>query len=159
MQLICLVFFPNMPISSLIRIRINTLNLHPPHKNLPHNLQPTHEYPQQARDRELTDTSPNIQPTALIPDHPKKVQSQDIAVRHNDHEQRARGQISQSLVEDTEIGADEGEGDEEFQHEEGALAEGAEDRDQSVDAVEAEGRDGGDVAGGEEGGLEEVEEE
>ena len=39
------------------------------------------------------------------------------------------------------------------------MGEGVEDRYETVDGVEGEGGDGGDVAGGEEGGLEEIEEE
>ena len=39
------------------------------------------------------------------------------------------------------------------------MGEGVKDGDQAVDGVERKGGDGGDVAGGEEGGLDEVEEE
>ena len=39
------------------------------------------------------------------------------------------------------------------------MREGVEDGDEAVDGVEGEGGDGGDVAGAEEGGLEEEEEE
>lgn len=39
------------------------------------------------------------------------------------------------------------------------MGEGVEDGYETVDRVEGEGGEGGDVAGGEEGGLEEVEEE
>lgn len=39
------------------------------------------------------------------------------------------------------------------------MGEGVEDWDEAVDGVEGEGGEGGDVAGGEEGGLEKIEEE
>ncbi len=106
----------------------------------------------------MADAGPNIQPTALIPHHPKEIQRQHVADGHDDHEETA-GRDAEALVQDAEVGGDEGEGDEEFEEEEGALGEGVEDGDEPVDGVEGEGGDGRDVAGGEEGGLEEVEEE
>ncbi len=39
------------------------------------------------------------------------------------------------------------------------MGEGIKDRDEAVDTIKGERGEGGDVAGGEEGGLEEVEEE
>lgn len=60
---------------------------------------------------------------------------------------------SEAFGEDAKVGGDEGEGSEEFEEEEGALTERVEDRDEAVDGVEGERADGGDVAGGEEGGL------
>lgn len=106
----------------------------------------------------MADTGPNIQPTALIPHHPKEIQRQHIADGHDDHEQTT-GRNTEAFVQDAEVCRDEGERNEEFEQQEGALGEWVEDRDEAVDGVEGEGGDGGDVAGGEEGGLEEVEEE
>lgn len=106
----------------------------------------------------MADTSADIQPTALIPHHPKEIQRQHVADGYDDHKQTAGGD-AEPFVQDAEVGGDEGEGDEEFEEEEGALGEGVEDGDEPVDGVEGEGGDGGDVARGEEGGLEEVEEE
>lgn len=106
----------------------------------------------------MTDTSPNIQPTALIPNQPEEIHSQHVADRHDQHEKAAR-RNTESSVEDAQVGADDGERDDEFEDEEETLGEGVEDWDEAVDGVEGEGGEGGDVAGGEEGGLEEVEEE
>ena len=106
----------------------------------------------------MADTGANIQPTALILHHPKEIQRQDIANSHDDHEQTTR-RDAEPFIEDAEVGGDKGEGDEEFESQEGALGERVEDGDEAVDGVEGEGGDGGDVAGGEEGGLEEIEEE
>ena len=106
----------------------------------------------------MTNTRPNVQPTALIPHQPKEIHSQHIANRHHQHKQTA-GRDAESAVQDAEVGADDGEGDDDFEDEEGALGEGVEDGYEAVDGVEREGGEGGDVAGGEEGGLEEVEEE
>lgn len=107
----------------------------------------------------MADTRPDIQPAALIPHQPKEIQRQHVADRHHAHEQRTRRQVPESAVQDAEVRADEGEGDEELEQEEGALGEGGEDGEEAVDAVEGEGGEGGDVGGGEEGGLEVVEEE
>lgn len=106
----------------------------------------------------MANTSPDIQPTPLIPDKPEEIHSQHVADRHDQHEETA-GRDAESPVEDAEVGADDGEGDDEFEDEEETLGEGVEDWDEAVDGVEGEGSEGGDVAGGEEGGLEEVEEE
>lgn len=106
----------------------------------------------------MTNRGPDIQPAALIPDHPEEIQRQHVADGHDHHEERRRGD-AEPPVEDAEVCADEGEGDEEFEEEEGALVEGGEDGDEAVDGVEGEGGDGADVPGGEEGGLEEEEEE
>lgn len=106
----------------------------------------------------MADTRPDIQPTALIPDHPEEIQRQDVADGHDEHEERAGGD-AEAPVQDAEVGADEGEGHEQLEQEKGALREGREDGDEAVDGVEGEGGNGGDVAGGEEGGLQQVEEE
>lgn len=135
-----------------------TSDLHPTHKNFTQKLQAGHKHTQQTRDAEMADTSANIQPAALIPDHPEEIQRQHVADGHDDHEQAARSD-AQTAVQDAQVRGDEGERDEEFEEEEGALGEGVEDGDEAVDGVEGEGGDGGDVAGGEEGGLEEVEKE
>ncbi len=104
----------------------------------------------------MANTSPDIQPTPLIPHQPKEVHSQHVANRHDEHKQTTRRDAEPS-VQDAEIGADDGERDDDFEHEEEALGEGVEDGNEAVDGVEGEGGEGGDVAGGEEGGLEEVE--
>ena len=132
--------------------------LHPTHKDLTHKLQPGHKHAKHTRDDEMADTGPDIQPTALVPDEPEKVHRQHVADGHDQHDEAAR-RDAEPPVEDTQVGADDGEGDDEFEDEEEALGEGVEDRDEAVDGVEGEGGEGGDVAGGEEGGLEEVEEE
>lgn len=106
----------------------------------------------------MTNTCPDIQPTTLIPDQPEEIHSQHIANRHDQHEKTAR-RDAESPIQDAQVGADDGEGDDEFEDEEQALGEGVEDWDEAVDGVEGEGGKGGNVAGGEEGGLEEVEEE
>lgn len=106
----------------------------------------------------MTNTSPDIQPAPLIPNQPEEIHRQHVADGHDEHEQAA-GRDAEPAVEDAEVGADDGEGDDEFEDEEEALGEGVEDWDEAVDGVEGEGGEGGDVAGGEEGGLEEVEEE
>ena len=133
-------------------------NLHPTHENLTHKLQPGHEDAEHTRNHKVTDTSPDIQPAALIPDQPEEVHRQHIAHRHDEHEQAAR-RDAEPAVEDAQVGADDGEGDDELEDEEEALGERVEDGDEAVDGFEGEGGDGGDVARGEEGGLEEVEEE
>ena len=106
----------------------------------------------------MTDRGPNVQPGPFILDHPEEIQRHDIADGHDDHKERGWLE-SEAEVEDAEIGGDDGEWDHELEEEEGALGEGVEDRDEAVDSVEGEGGDGGDVAGGEEGRLEEEEEE
>ena len=106
----------------------------------------------------MTDTSPDIQPTALIPNQPKEVHRQHIANRDDQHEETAR-RDAESPVQDAQVGTDDGEGDDDFEDEERALGERVEDGYEAVDGVKGEGGEGGDVAGGEEGGLEEVEEE
>lgn len=106
----------------------------------------------------MANTRPDIQPAPLIPHHPEEIQRQHIADGHDDHEE-TRWRDSEAAVQDTEVRGDEGEGDEEFEEEEGALGERVEDGDEPVDGVEGEGGYGGDVTGGEKGGLEEVEEE
>ncbi len=106
----------------------------------------------------MADTGADIQPGALVADHPEEIQRHDVADGHDDHEQRGRLQ-AQAEIEDAEVGGDDGEGDQDLEDEERALREGVEDGEQPVDGVEAEGGDGRDVAGGEEGGLEQVEEE
>lgn len=106
----------------------------------------------------MANTRPNIQPTAFIPNSPKKANHHDLAQRTYKHKQRA-GRHAETAVEERQVGGDEDEGGEELEEEQSALAEGVEDGDQAVDGVEAEGGDGGDVAGGEEGGLQEEEEE
>lgn len=142
----------------LIHQRSLPPNLDPTNKNLTHKLQPGHKHTQQTRNDKMANTRPDIQPTALIPNHPEEIHRQHIADAHDNHE-HARGRDAEAAVQDAEVGADDGEGDEEFEEQEGALGEGVEDGDEAVDAVEGEGGDGGDVAGGEEGGLDEVEEE
>lgn len=106
----------------------------------------------------MTDAGPDVQPAPFIPHHPKEIQRQHVADGHHHHEQAAR-RHTQPAVQDAEVGRDEGERDEEFQQEQGALGERVEDGDEPVDGVKGERGDGGDVAGGEEGRLEEVEEE
>lgn len=106
----------------------------------------------------MADARANVQPTTLVSDHPEEIHRQYVANGHDEHEQTAR-RHAETTVEDTEIGADDSEGDEDFEEQQGALREGIEDRDETVDGVEREGRDGGDVAGGEEGSLKEEEEE
>lgn len=133
-------------------------NLHPAHKNLTHKLQARHKNAQQTRNDEMADAGPDIQPAALVPDQPEEVHRQDVADGDDEHEEAA-GRDAEAAVQDAEVGADDGEGDDELEDEEGALGEGVEDGEEPVDRVEGEGGQGGDVARGEEGGLEEVEEE
>ncbi|KFZ20607.1 hypothetical protein V502_03120 [Pseudogymnoascus sp. VKM F-4520 (FW-2644)] len=106
----------------------------------------------------MTNRTPNLQPTPLIPDRPKEVHSKTIPHPHNQHKQRAR-RHTKPFVEDSQIRRDEREGNQQFEEQQPALREGVEDGEEPVDAYQAEGGDGGDVAGGEEGGLEEGEEE
>ena len=106
----------------------------------------------------MADGRPDIQPTPLVSNHVEEVQRHDVADGHDDHEERRR-RDAQAVVEDSEIRADHGERDEDLENEQGALREGVKDGDQARDAVEGEGGNGGDVAGAEEGGLEEEEEE
>lgn len=126
-------------------------NLNPTHENLTHKLQPGHKHAEHARNNKVADTGPDIQPAPLVPDQPEKVHRQDVANGHDQHEETARRDAEPS-VEDAQVGADDGERDDEFEHEEESLGEGVEDWDEAVDGVEGEGGDGGDVAGGEEGG-------
>lgn len=134
-----------MPISILTPI-LTTPNLHPTHKNLTQKLQASDKDAQQARNAKMADAAADIQPTAFVADHPEEIHGQDVAEGRNEHEQAAGGH-AQAAGQDSQIGADEREGDEEFQDEEGALGKGVEDGDESVDGVEGEGGDGGDVAG------------
>lgn len=106
----------------------------------------------------MADAGPNVQPAALVPDQPEEVHGQHVAHGHDEHEEAA-GRDAEAAVEDAEVGADDGEGDDELEDEEAALGDGVEDGEEAVDGVEGEGGEGGDVARGEEGGLEEVEEE
>lgn len=106
----------------------------------------------------MADRRPDVQPAALVANHVEEIQRHDVADGHDDHEE-CRRRDAESVVEDSEICADDGEWDEDLEDEEGALGEGVEDGDEPGDAVEGEGGDGGDVAGAEEGGLEEEEEE
>ena len=106
----------------------------------------------------MTNTSPDIQPAPFVPDQPEEIHRQHIANRHDEHEQTAR-RDAESSVEDAQVGADDGDGDDECEDEEETLGERVEDWYEAVDGVEGEGGDGGDVPRGEEGGLEEVEEE
>lgn len=135
-----------------------TSNLHPTNKNLTDKLQPGHKHTKPTRNNKMANASADIQPTALIPDQPEEIHRQHIANRHDEHEKTAR-RNTESSVEDAQVGADDGERDDDFEHEEEALGERVEDREEAVDGVEGEGGEGGDVAGGEESGLEEVEEE
>jgi hypothetical protein len=59
------------------------------------------------------------------------------------------------VVENTQVGADDSEWDEDLVDKKGALRKGAEDGDKALDTVKGEGGYRGDVAGAEEGGLEE----
>ncbi len=76
----------------------------------------------------MADTGADIEPATLIFHHPKKIQRQNIADGHDDHEQTARGD-AEPFIEDAEVGGDESEGDEEFESQEGALREWIEDGD------------------------------
>lgn len=133
-------------------------NLNPTHKDLTHKLQAGDEDAQQARDDEMADAGPDVQPAALVADEPEEVHGEDVADGDDEHEETA-GRDAEAAVQDAEVGADDGEGDDDLEDEEGALREGVEDGEEAVDRVEGEGGQGGDVARGEEGGLEEVEEE
>ena len=62
----------------------------------------------------MANTSTDIQPAPLIPDQPEEVHSQHVADRHDQHEQAA-GRDAEPAVEDAEVGADDGEGDDEFE--------------------------------------------
>ncbi|KFY85710.1 hypothetical protein V500_08184 [Pseudogymnoascus sp. VKM F-4518 (FW-2643)] len=106
----------------------------------------------------MTNRTPNLQPTPLIPDRPKEVHSQTISHSHNKHKQRTR-RHTKPFVEDSQIRRDEREGDQQFEEQQPALGEGVEDGEEPVDAYQAEGGDGGDVSGTKKGGLEEGEEE
>lgn len=64
----------------------------------------------------MTDTGPDIQPTPLIPDHPKEIQRQHVTNGHDHHEQTTR-RYTQPAVQNPQVGGDEGEGDEEFEQE------------------------------------------
>lgn len=134
------------------------LKLHPPNKQLTDALQPRHENAKQARNDKHTDTLSDLQPAPLIPDLPEEPQRQIISNPHDDGEQAPAPQ-PQTFREDAEIRRDQSEGRKELEKEQGALRERVEDGDEAVDGVEGEGGDGGDVAGAEEGGLQEEEEE
>lgn len=106
----------------------------------------------------MADAGADVQPATFVTHHPEEIHRHDVADGHDDHEQTARGD-TQAAVQNPEVGADDGEGDQDFEHEEGALGERVEDGDEAVDGVERKGGDGGDVSGGEKCGLEEEEEE
>lgn len=135
----------------------STSKINPTNKHLAQKLQPSHKRAQKTRNTKMADRRPNIQPRPLISHHIKEIQRHHVRYRHHHHEQRA-GRDLQPAVEDAQVGADDGKGDEDFEDQEGALAEGVENGDEAVDAVEGERGDGGDVAGAEEGGLQEEEE-
>lgn len=120
-------------------------------------LQPRNEHAQQTGDNKVTDRRPDVQPTALVLDHEKERQRHNVADRHDHHEQRA-WRNAKPAVEKPEVGGQCGKGNHQLQHEQRALAEGVEDRDEAVYGVKGEGRHGGDVRGAEEGGLDEEEE-
>ena len=108
--------------------------LHPTDEDLAKKLQPSHEDAQQARDAEVADAGPDVEPAALVAHHPEEVHGQNIADGDDNHEQTA-WRNAEAAVEDAEVGADEGERDEEFEKEEGALGERVEDGDEPVDGV------------------------
>lgn len=147
-----------MTLTPLLRDHLIDIHLHAANEPATQAFQPRHKNIQQTANDEMADTGADIQPGALVADHPEEIQRHDVAEGHDQHEQRRRLQ-AQSEIEDAEVGGEDGEGDQDLEEEERALGEGVEDRDEPVDGVEAEGGDGRDVAGGEEGGLEEVEEE
>jgi hypothetical protein len=132
--------------------------LHPPNKKLTNPLQPRHKNTKQTSNNKHANALANLQPTALVPHLPKEPQSQIVPDAHDDSEQTAPAQ-AQTFGQDPEVCGDERERRKEFQEEQRALRKGVEDGDQAVDGVEGEGGDRGDVAGAEEGGLQEEEEE
>ena len=91
-------------------------NLHSTNKDLTHEFQPRYKYTKQTRNEEVTYTCPNIQPAPLIPNKPEEIHSQDITDSDHNHEQAAR-RNPQSPIEDAEIGANDNERDDEFEHE------------------------------------------
>ena len=119
--------------------------MHPAHKHLAEKLQDGDERAQRAGNDKVADGGANVQPAALVPDHPEEIQGQHVADRHDDHEE-ARRRDAEPAVEDAQVGGDDRKGDHEFEDEECPLRKGAEDGDEPVDAVEGEGRDGGNVA-------------
>jgi len=123
--------------------------LHTANKLLAQELQARHEDAQGTSDTEMTNSHADIEPRALVAHHIEEVQRHHVGDGHDHHEERA-GRDFEAAVEDTQVSADDGEGDQDLQDEERALAEGAEDGDEPTDAVEGEGGDGGNVAGAEE---------
>ena len=88
-------------------------NLDPANKNLAHKLQPGHKHTQQTRNHKVTDARPDIQPAPLVPNHPEEIHRQHIADAHHHHKE-ARGCDTEPPVQDAEVGADDGERDEQF---------------------------------------------
>lgn len=76
----------------------------------------------------MAQTGADIQPGALVADHPEEVHGEDVAEGHDEHEEGAGGD-AEAAGQDTQVGADDGEGDEQLEEEERPLGEGVEDGD------------------------------
>lgn len=61
----------------------------------------------------MADAGADVQPAAFVADQPEEVHGHDVTDSHDDHEQAAGGD-AKAAVEDAEVGADDGEGDEDF---------------------------------------------
>ena len=94
----------------------------------------------------MANRASNLQPAALVFDHPEEVQRQNVADTHDHHEQRRR-RNAETLVQDAQVRADESKGNHQLEDQHRSLREGVEDGDEAVDRVEREGGDGCDVAG------------
>lgn len=139
-------------------LRLAAAKLYIPNHALTDKLQTRHKHTEQTGNDKMRNGGANVQPTPLIPDHEKETQRHDVADGHDHHEQRRRSD-AEPPVQNPKVGAHDGERNEDLEDEQGALGKGVEDRDEAGHGVETEAGYGGDVARGEEGGLEEEKEE
>lgn len=135
-----------------------TPHLNAADEQLAQKLEAGEEDAEQGGDAEMTDGGADFEPGALVADHPEEVHGQHVAKGHDEHEERAGGDADPAR-QNAQVGADDGEGDEQFEQEQGALGERVEDRNEPVHRIKRKGRDGRHVAGREEGRLKEEEKE
>lgn len=111
--------------------------VHSTDHHLAEKLQHGYKCAQEAGNAEVANGRANVQPGALVADHVEEVQRHDVRDRHHDHEQGA-GCNLQSAVQNAQVSTDDGEGDENLQNQQGALTEGAKDRNEPDNALQGE---------------------
>ena len=82
----------------------------------------------------MADRCSNIEPTSLVANHVKEIQCHDVADRHDDHEECRRGH-TQPAVQDPQVCADNGKGDQNLKDQESCLRKRIEDGNESIDTV------------------------